>query len=401
MGPRELTPQLQQYAEDVGTCRHVRICQYFGEQIAETNPETVLSYCDGMCDVCSNRAGVYLAAQDLTEEFPTLSPIEPVPPSPSVSLPVRERAACSFADMHDEPAWTERPWTSVFSPVVEESSGGIDDGPANDKEEDGLGSFYDDPDPDADDSSAPRRRNQSPLFDLPSSFAEPVQDAPQVVDLSRSSSPTEEVGLKNASFKKEAPSSSVATTAREATRPPHVVPRRRSILQAIDTNDYSQPQARSSRLRTIDELAEEGFSGAIIVGQPRSPGHSKRKEREREKAFKDIAPLSNNEGPYSFYNSAAPKKKHRIEKRTFKAPGPAISEPVPPSSHATGTTAGHGAMMLCNTPPPAGSLAPESITDRKSGMARLLAAIKASFEEGQLAEEVLVAWKRKEEGEQR
>lgn len=397
MGPRELTPQLQQYAEDVGTCRHVRICQYFGEQIAETNPETVLSYCDGMCDVCSNRAGVYLAAQKLTEDFPTLSPIEPVPPSPSVSLPVHERAACSFADMHDETQTTERRWVNMFSPIVEDSSGGIEDGPGNGDADAWFTSIFNEPDSDAEDSSVQRRPNKTPLFDIPGSFAESVQpDDAQIVDLSRSSSPTEEVDFKKASFKKEAPSSSVA-----ATRPPHVVPRRRSILQSLDTEDLPQPLAHSSRLRTIDQLAEEGISGAIIVGEPRSPGHSKRKEREREKAFKDIAPLSANEGPYSFYNSAAPKKKHRIEKLTFHPPGPAISEPVPPSSHVTGATAGRRAMMLCNTPPPAGSLAPESITDRKSGMARLLAAIKASFEEGQLAEEVLVAWKRKEEGEQR
>ena len=43
--------QLQHYAEDKRTCRHIAICQYFGERIDSADKEMLRAYCDGMCDV--------------------------------------------------------------------------------------------------------------------------------------------------------------------------------------------------------------------------------------------------------------------------------------------------------------------------------------------------------------
>ncbi|TFK63048.1 ATP-dependent DNA helicase [Pluteus cervinus] len=41
------------FAENVGVCRHISICRYFGEKISTTDAEVVKGYCDKMCDVCA------------------------------------------------------------------------------------------------------------------------------------------------------------------------------------------------------------------------------------------------------------------------------------------------------------------------------------------------------------
>lgn len=358
-----------------------------------------------MCDVCSNRAGVYLAAQNLNEECATLSPIVPVEPLQPSSPPVPARSNCSLAALHDETQLPGRQWVSLFSPLVEDPSSngiehisGADNGDA--AADDCLGALFNDPGSDSDDSYASRRPNQTPLFDPACSLSESAQpDASAVIDLTMSSSPPEVVSLK-----KEPPSSAIASTAKKASALPRAALHRPvpSILQTLDVNGQPLPQPRaesSRRLQTIDQLADEGVSGAVIIGEPRSPGHAKRKQREREKTFKDVAPLSGSDGPYSFYNSAAPRKKSRVEKLQFRTPGPAPIERDRQSSPLVAVTTGMRESLYST--PPAASPAPEPVTDRKSGMARLLTAATASFEKGDLAEEIFVAWKRKETGEQR
>ena len=46
-----LIGQVQQFAEDDRTCRHVAICRYFGEVIDARNEEVLEAYCNKMCDV--------------------------------------------------------------------------------------------------------------------------------------------------------------------------------------------------------------------------------------------------------------------------------------------------------------------------------------------------------------
>lgn len=403
----KLTVQLQQYAEDLATCRHIGICKFFGEEIDPKDPETIKSYCDGMCDVCSNRKGVFLAAQNLTEEFPTFSQIVPVEPLQH-SSPVKTAGNnCSLAALHDETQLNQRRWISLISPANGElSSNGIEDAPGEHTHgpgaDDHLRELFFEPDSDPEDSRPGRRPNQTPLFDLPSSQPEPSA----VIDLTMSSSPSDIVVVKE-----EPPPSIAAPTTRaihnEARPPPRPIARRAasSILQVLDVNGLPRPRndAETSRqLLTIDQLADEGVAGAVVLGEPRSPGHAKRKMREREKAFKHVAPVSGSDSPYSFYNSDAPRKKGRVDNLRFSAPGPApmLSERLVQNSPLGDVTTGTRD-MLYNTPRTTASPAPEPITDRKSGMARLLAAATASFEKGDLAEEIFVAWKRKETGEQR
>ncbi|KAK8869930.1 hypothetical protein IAR55_000498 [Kwoniella newhampshirensis] len=66
---------LQFYAERAGKCRHIGICNYFGEKIDDANPKVKSAYCMDMCDVCKNPAAVAMAAFRLTEGVPTASPI--------------------------------------------------------------------------------------------------------------------------------------------------------------------------------------------------------------------------------------------------------------------------------------------------------------------------------------
>lgn len=57
-----------------------------------------------------------------------------------------------------------------------------------------------------------------------------------------------------------------------------------------------------SRAQTIDQIAENGLSGAIAVyGAERSPGHAEKKRKERERTFKGVKPATPG-GPTSFYN---------------------------------------------------------------------------------------------------
>ncbi|WWD15795.1 hypothetical protein CI109_100219 [Kwoniella shandongensis] len=66
---------LQFYAERARKCRHIGICNYFGEKIDDRDPNIKKAYCENMCDVCKNPAAVTMAAYRLTEDVPTASPI--------------------------------------------------------------------------------------------------------------------------------------------------------------------------------------------------------------------------------------------------------------------------------------------------------------------------------------
>lgn len=397
---RLLTLQLQNYAEDTRTCRHVGVCRFFGEKI-ETDPDTVKAYCDGMCDVCVNRAGVYLAAQHLTEDCAPLSPIEPLEPLEHSTPPTTTRQGipdCTLAALHDEPQ-TGLQWTGVFSTFGTTGSG-IGNTGVGSKVDVDLAPLSYNPDSDANNSDVGGlRAHQIPLFDLPSSLPDNEQpDAPATVGLTGSSSSHGKVGSKEG-----APPSTVAS-AGETMPPPRTAPRRAapSILQALDVNGTRPPQPRAESSRqwsTIDELADEGVSGALVIGAARSPGHAKRKQREREKTFKDVAPYSGDDAAFAFYNSNAPRKKSRVERLKFKTPGPALSAAAPQSSPLTRISTGDR-NMLHGTPPPAASPA-RPVTDRKSGLSRLLTALTVSLEKGDLAEEIFAFWNRDEVGEQR
>lgn len=396
-----LTHQLQQFAEDTSTCRHIGVCRYFGE-IIETDPDTVKAYCDGMCDVCTNRAGVYLAAQHLTEDQPTLSPIQPLEPLEHSSPPAMTEQGtsnCTFAHLHDE-SQAGLQWTGVFSSIGPTGSGN-GDARGSSKVDDDLAPLFDNPKSDTGIlGTRDQRAHQTPLFDVPSSLPDNEQTrTPPIVDLSGSSSSHGKVGSKEG-----APPSTVASAGKETMPPPRTAPRRAapSILQALDVNGTRppQPRAESSRqLSTIDELAEQGISGVVVIGAARSPGHAKRKIRDREETFKDVAPLSGDDAAFAFYNSAAPRKKSHVERLKFKTPGPALSAAVPQSSPLTRISTGDR-NMLHGTPPPAASPA-RPVTDRKSGLARLLTALTVSLEKGDLADEIFACWNRDEVGEQR
>lgn len=78
--------QVQHYAENTKTCRHVAICRYFGEKIDETDAAITELYCQKMCDVstpgcddhallnllphqvCAHPEKVALRASHLTED---------------------------------------------------------------------------------------------------------------------------------------------------------------------------------------------------------------------------------------------------------------------------------------------------------------------------------------------
>lgn len=426
----EADSQLQEYAEDVDTCRHIGICRFFGEDIDTEDPETLASYCDGMCDVCSNRTGVLRRVANLTEEYPTASPIVPVPPLQVSSSPETEPSNCTFAVMHDQTQPTQRHWVSFLSPAVGSSSangieedtlgneaGALRPEPVACGQEDAidpLGALFDDPGSDPGDfSSTNAAHPHVPLFDLPSSHMPSSQ--PDVVDLTLlpSSQSSEEVLVKDeviplSILEERVPSPlPPSSVLRERVPAPLPPPRRGypSILRALDVNLGLSPQPRGepSRLQTIDQLADEGVSGAVVIGEPRSPGHAKRKQKERERTFKDVRPATEKDGPYSFYNSGPPRKRGRTENLKFTTPAPARYHYESQGSPLLDLTSGRGQQLRDMTPlrSPTASHALEPVTDRKSGLARIQAALKVTFESGDRAEEILAAWGKKEKGDQR
>ncbi|OCF39886.1 hypothetical protein I317_06323 [Kwoniella heveanensis CBS 569] len=90
MSPVNSFKSLQHFLEATGKCRHVGICQYFGEKIDVSSQRSQLEYCEGMCDVCTSGNTVANRALQLSEGVdiasqPDIRPVEeivPLPPSP-------------------------------------------------------------------------------------------------------------------------------------------------------------------------------------------------------------------------------------------------------------------------------------------------------------------------------
>ncbi|CDZ98068.1 ATP-dependent DNA helicase [Phaffia rhodozyma] len=59
---------LQAFAETSKLCRHVSICRFFGEKIDETDPQMLMAYCNGMCDICRDPAKVKQRKQVLSSD---------------------------------------------------------------------------------------------------------------------------------------------------------------------------------------------------------------------------------------------------------------------------------------------------------------------------------------------
>ncbi|WRT66995.1 uncharacterized protein IL334_003961 [Kwoniella shivajii] len=79
LSPINSFKSLQHFLENAGQCRHVGICDYFGEKIDFRDPSVKLAYCEGMCDVCKDSNKVRLAALRLSEGVDIASQPEEVP----------------------------------------------------------------------------------------------------------------------------------------------------------------------------------------------------------------------------------------------------------------------------------------------------------------------------------
>jgi len=161
---------------------------------------------------------------------------------------------------------------------------------------------------------------------------------------------------------------------------------------------YTSPAPR--RAQTIDQLADDGLFGAVVFGSPRSPDHAEHKRAAREKAFKDVTPVTPASAPFSFYNSAAPKRRARVS-TGFKVPSSVAPGSTTPESTTPGTTTPVSkTVKAAKTATPRAQLTPSkgpaesSIAIRKLG-----AALTASF--GMSDHRVLEHWGRKETGDKR
>lgn len=195
---------------------------------------------------------------------------------------------------------------------------------------------------------------------------------------------------------------------------------------------FTTPQgvATPSRAQTLDQLADDGFMGAVVIlGDERTPEYADQKRKARENAFKGVTPAKPG-GPLSFYNSDAPKKRAKIAS-DFKTPflpapsapsfqpaqaGPAFQSPHSEPSFSEAQRAEPlflpGPSQFDDpvpTAPPA-RLVPEPLairpagpegTDREVALTKLREALRLSFENGALAHEVLEHWDRHEVGDRR
>ncbi|WOO84796.1 ATP-dependent DNA helicase Q5 [Vanrija pseudolonga] len=293
---------LQMYAEATGLCRHIAICRYFGERLDDVTPEIKAKYCNGLCDVCANRASVFQRSWCLTESIDVASPI--VAPAP-LEAPVSS-LSLDTARHNTLAAW--------HGPTAQPTVG-----------------------PPPADSS---------------------------VDL-----PVDHDAMEQLWMMDEPQSSFLATTETPCPRSRRVGLRPMAAPANL-VNQVPTP----SRVQTIDQVAENGLSGAIAVyGEQRSPGHAERKRKERERTFKGVKPATPG-GPSSFYNVSAPPKRAKVAS-DFKVPS--MTPRVPAGQ-------GHGQEL-----------------DRTLGLQKLQEALKASFAEGTLADQVLAYWGREETGERR
>ncbi|WVR05064.1 hypothetical protein IAU60_002076 [Kwoniella sp. DSM 27419] len=87
LSPINSFKSLQHFIENTGKCRHVAICEYFGEKVSAKDANSLKEYCEGMCDVCENGRAVIARALQLSADVdvasqPDIRPIEEFQPAP-------------------------------------------------------------------------------------------------------------------------------------------------------------------------------------------------------------------------------------------------------------------------------------------------------------------------------
>ncbi|CAK9781427.1 ATP-dependent DNA helicase [Cutaneotrichosporon oleaginosum] len=380
---------LQHYAESISLCRHIAICRFFGEDIDEATPGVKQKYCDGMCDICSNRSGVYLRANQLNEECEVASPIiQPAPLEPSPDYFVLSgQVRNSLARLHASSALLPASRVTNLSPVQD------------------LASTHD---PDLDDDFTEQWLAGN---ELPTPLRTP---APMLSSRSVHATPRLQVGSR------------------------FTTPLPRVGVSAAPRPLYATPQAQirtPSRLQTMDEVADEGLRSAVVIlGDERTPEYAERKRMAREQAFKAVTPAREG-GPLSFYNSGAPRKRVKIGSQ-FKTPFIDTSPIAPQAIPAFNAQVSHlrgdpsqatpaqpvprarqplflpgpsqfSQFVETDTAPPARLPEPSSVSTvpdpsgRQAAIQKLGEALRLSLESGALAEEVLQHWGRSEVGDKR
>ncbi|BEJ15900.1 hypothetical protein CspHIS471_0505050 [Cutaneotrichosporon sp. HIS471] len=359
---------LQHYAESISQCRHIAICRFFGEDIKEVTQQVKQKYCDGMCDVCSNRAGVYHRAMALNEDCEVASPvIQPTPLEPSPQyLAQSGHPGNSLAMLHASSSLAPTSRVMKLSPIQDISSA---------------------EDPGFDDDFTKQW------------LAENGRPTPLRTPASRSS------------FQARNPLATPVPN-RFATASPRVG------ASAFPRALFTTPQAqvlRAHRLQTMDQVVDEGVTGAVVVlGDEPTPEYAQQKRKARDHAFKGVTPARDG-GPLSFYNGGVPRKRTKAAS-DFKTPFLDPSAPIPP--HPPPARRAQEALFLPgpsqfsqldepdNTAPPtpvreaSRGTVPDG-AGRQAAIQKLREALRLSFETGALAEEVLEHWGRTEVGDRR
>lgn len=180
-----------------------------------------------------------------------------------------------------------------------------------------------------------------------------------------------------------------------------------------------------TRLQTVDQLADDGLMGAVVIlGDDRTPEYAEQKRKARESAFKGVSPATPG-GPLSFYNSGAPRKRAKVSS-SFKTPflpvqpeppePPAQPDSSLPSIPAAGGRRAQaeplflpGPSQFEPEPTPPARVAPGPLSrapepggaERDVALQKLREALRLSFGSGELAEQVLGHWDRREVGDRR
>ncbi|BEI85118.1 hypothetical protein CcaverHIS002_0505190 [Cutaneotrichosporon cavernicola] len=359
---------LQHYAESISQCRHIAIGRFFGEDIKEVTQQVKQKYCDGMCDVCSNRAGVYHRAMALNEDCEVASPVIQPPPLES-------------------------------SPRYLAQSGH----PGN-----SLAMFH------ASSSLAPTSRamNLSPIQDISSAEDPDFDDDFTKQWLAENDRPTPlRTPASRSSFQARNPLATPVPS-RFATVSPGVGAS--AFPRALFTTPQTQV-LRAHRLQTMDQVVDEGVTGAVVVlGDEPTPEYAQQKRKARDDAFKGVTPAREG-GPLSFYNGGVPRKRTKAAS-DFKTPFLDPSAPMPPlpppARRAQEALFLPGPSQFSqldesdNTAPPAPvrEASRGTVPDgagRQAAIQKLREALRLSFESGALAEEVLKHWGRTEVGDRR
>lgn len=177
------------------------------------------------------------------------------------------------------------------------------------------------------------------------------------------------------------------------------------------------------RLQTVDQLADDGLMGAVVIlGDDRTPEYAEQKRKARESAFKGVSPATPG-GPLSFYNSGAPRKRAKVSS-SFKTPflpvQPEPHEPPPAQAESSFPAAAPrraqadplflpGPSQFDPDPTPPARVAPGPLSrapepggaERDVALQKLREALRLSFATGELAEQVLGHWDRREVGDKR